>query len=533
MSANSVFRESTIRICGSLDFPRALKSCFDYLQDVLPLHGIYVNFLEEDDQIVRCLAMHSHTHGSRRNISIPLNQSALKYVDEFRRDSTSTSAVHILAPSDNWPMSNLEGPILGYENRSMMVQYLALEGNYKATLLVSAKDGEVFENHHRDIFSQLNKPFCIAVSNALVYDEMNHLKDRLKADNRELTEELQQHHGQTVIGEFSGLRHVMKMVRQVASLHSTVLLLGETGVGKEVIAQAIHRSSARAKGPFIKVNCGAIAESLIDSELFGHNKGAFTGAIATRKGRFERAHGGTIFLDEIGELPPSAQVRLLRVLQTRQLERVGDDRTIEVDIRVIVATHCNLEAMVADGLFRDDLYFRLNTFPLNIPPLRQRKEDIPLFLEYFLRKKAQEFGYASVGSVAAETIDRLANYHWPGNVRELENAVERALIMSPGEELLFDELGFEELTEAAHATDNGSYPYCVFPCLAASSSCGATALGSTLPSMEQMLRRHIQDALRQCDYQIHGHGGAAELLGLNPNTLRSKMSKLGLSFKSG
>lgn len=532
MASENIFREATLRLCGSLDFPKAMKSCFDYLQTVLPLHGIYVTKLEQDDQVVRCFAMHSLNQGSRRNVTISLDEPAMAYIEKIRRNGALISASRTYDPENTGPMYNLQAPILGYEGCWIMMQSLALEEDYRATLLVAALPGEVFTAAQRELVRRLNRPFSIAVSNALAYEEMTELKDRLTADNRELEQELDQHFKQPVIGEFSGLRHIMQMVRQVAPLPSTVLLLGETGVGKEVIAQSIHRQSQCADGPFIKVNCGAIAESLIDSELFGHEKGAFTGAIAAKKGRFERAHRGTIFLDEIGELPPSAQVRLLRVLQERQLQRVGGDRTIDVDIRVIAATHCNLDAMVAEGLFREDLWFRLNAFPLRIPPLRHRKEDIPLFIEYFLEQKGRQLGLPTVAGIEPEILEKLCNYHWPGNVRELENALERALIQSAGGVLSFDGFNPGKVTVSAPPAEDLPYSRCVFPCLAASARCSSTSQPSVLLPLEQMVSQHVRQALEQCGNQIHGEGGAAQLLGINPNTLRSKMAKFGIPFKS-
>ena len=257
-------------------------------------------------------------------------------------------------------------------------------------------------------------------------------RDTLIDDNRYLKKELLAQAGDEIVGGSSGLRNVMEMVRQIAPLNNTVLLMGETGTGKEVIANAIHFASPRKDGPFIKVNCGAIPVELIDSELFGHERGAFTGAIAEKRGRFERADGGTIFLDEIGELPPQAQVRLLRVLQNREIERVGGTKAISVDIRVIAATHRNLEGMVSENRFREDLWFRLNVFPIILPPLRQRKEDIPPLVRHFIAHKSREMGIAVPPGIAPGALDRLMNYSWPGNVRELEHAMEHAVVLAEG-----------------------------------------------------------------------------------------------------
>jgi transcriptional regulator with GAF, ATPase, and Fis domain len=263
---------------------------------------------------------------------------------------------------------------------------------------------------------------------ALKHQKVSQLQAMLEDDNRFLHDQLREISGSNIIGADFGLREVMEKVRRVAPMDSPVLLLGETGVGKEVIAHAIHAASPRMDGPFIKVNCGAIPEHLIDSELFGHERGAFTGAVAQKRGRFERAHGGTIFLDEIGELPPQAQVRLLHVLQNKLIERVGGTTSLEVDIRVISATHRHLREMVTTGQFREDLWFRLNVFPLQIPPLRERIEDIPALLNYFIEKKKRELKLDISVKLNPGSLENLMAYDWPGNVRELINVVERAMI---------------------------------------------------------------------------------------------------------
>jgi transcriptional regulator with GAF, ATPase, and Fis domain len=299
------------------------------------------------------------------------------------------------------------------------------------------------------------------------------------------------------------------MVRQVAPLDSPVLLLGETGVGKEVIANAIHYSSGRSEGPFIKVNCGAIPETLLDSELFGHEKGAFTGAVSQRRGRFERASGGTIFLDEIGELRAEAQVKLLRVLQNKEIERVGGTHPLPVDIRIIAATHRDLKKMVAEGQFREDLWYRLNVFPLMIPPLRERKIDIPTLVSHFVNVKSREMGLHPVPTLAPGAIDILTSYEWPGNVRELENMVERALIMAGRGPLSFIELQGIGRTEQREE----------FPLSPRS-----------FPSIDEVMAGHIRRALQIASGRVEGEKGAAKLLGLKPSTLRNRMNKLGISY---
>jgi transcriptional regulator with GAF, ATPase, and Fis domain len=302
------------------------------------------------------------------------------------------------------------------------------------------------------------------------------------------------------------------MVREVAPLDSPVLLQGETGVGKEIIANAIHSLSRRKNGPFIQVNCGAIPETLIDSELFGHEKGAFTGAISQKRGCFERAGGGTIFLDEVGELPLQAQVRMLRVLQDKNIHRVGGASQVKVDIRIIAATHQNLHEMVKRKLFRDDLWFRLNVFPIVIPPLRDRKEDIPALVNHFIEKKSKELQIPHVPKLVPGAMAPLMAYAWPGNVRELENVIERALILSKGRPLTFDNIVWPD--------DNREH--------------GESTTGiDDFLNLDHVISKHIQHALHTTKGRVHGPSGAAQLLGLNPSTLRHRMRKLGISHGGG
>lgn len=315
--------------------------------------------------------------------------------------------------------------------------------------------------------------------------------------------------GDEIVGADFGLKGVMGMVRQVASLDSPVLLLGETGVGKDVIANAIHYSSLRRDGPLVKVNCGAIPETLLDSELFGHEKGAFTGALSTRRGRFERADHGTIFLDEIGELHPQAQVRMLRVLQDKQIERVGGTSPVSVDIRLIAATNRNLEEMVREKRFREDLWFRLHVFPIHVPPLRERKEDIPALVRHFIERKSREMRLPEPPPLARGVMDRLMAYPWPGNVRELENVVERALILKKGEHLDFDDL-------AIGAPDRKP---------------GVPGILPDKPlTLDEVASAHIRRTLESTHGKVHGKGGAAEALGINPSTLRNRMNQLGIAY---
>jgi len=303
---------------------------------------------------------------------------------------------------------------------------------------------------------------------------------------------------------------VMEMVRQVAPLGTPVLLLGESGVGKDVIANVIHQYSPRRDGPLVKVNSGAIPDTLLDSELFGHEKGAFTGALAQKRGRFERADKGTIFLDEIGELPLPAQVRLLRVLQYREIERVGGTKPVPVDTRVIAATHRNLEEMVQSGQFRKDLWFRLNVFPILIPPLRDHPEDIPALVDYFLDKKSQELRITHPITLAPGALEQLKAYPWPGNVRELQNLIERALIRDANGRLRFD-----DLLQPQQSPDTRLI----------------TKAEQQILPLDEVNASYIRQVLARTHGEINGPGGAAELLGIHPNTLRKRLVKLGIPYK--
>lgn len=319
---------------------------------------------------------------------------------------------------------------------------------------------------------------------------------------------------EAIVGAEEGLREVMAAVRQVARSDAPVLILGETGTGKEVVARAVHSHSRRAGGPFLRVNCGAIPPELIDSELFGHERGSFTGAVATRKGWFERADGGTLFLDEIGELPPAAQVRLLRVLQDGSYQRVGGERVLSVDVRLVAATNRDLRRAVAEGAFREDLWFRIAVFPIPLPPLRERLQDIPALAAHFALRAAERLGLPPRMPDAAD-LALLAAYPWPGNVRELASVLERAAILGDGRRL--------ELARALGVVSPTAPP--------AAEPVAPRVAEADMASFADASRRHIEDALRRCHGRVEGPFGAARLLDLNPHTLRSKMRRLGITAK--
>jgi PAS domain S-box-containing protein len=347
---------------------------------------------------------------------------------------------------------------------------------------------------------------------------MEQEKARLETQSEYLQDEIKQAHNfEEIVGQSAALHSVLDQVRLVAPTDSTVLILGETGTGKELIARAIHFASSRRERPLIKVNCAALPASLIESELFGHEKGAFTGATEKRIGRFELADGGTIFLDEIGELPLEAQIKLLRVLQEREFERIGGSNSVRVDVRVIAATNRDLSQALAEGKFRQDLFYRLNVFPILMPPLRQRPEDIALLAHYFVRRFVARIG-RRIEQIPDATMVRLSAYSWPGNIRELENVIERAVILSKGPDL---ELA-AELIPPVHGTPVAA-TFQAYP--GADNNRASIAEDRSLARTE---KEHIIEVLKQTKWRVEGPNGAAAILKLNPSTLRTRMKKLGV-----
>ena len=379
--------------------------------------------------------------------------------------------------------------------------------------LASLRD-DAFSRIDADLLINIAAQVALAVENIVQYRQIESLKNKLASEKGYLEEEIKtQYNFAEIVGQSSALRAVLKQVETVAPTDSTVLLCGETGTGKELIARAIHNLSSRNERTLVKLNCAAIPTGLLESELFGHEKGAFTGAVSSRVGRFELAHQGTLLLDEIGEIPLDLQPKLLRVLQEHEFERLGSSRTIKTDARLIAATNCDLAQMVAAKTFRSDLFYRLNVFPITIPPLRERTGDIPLLVGYFAQKHAARMN-RHITSVPQRTMEALCNYHWPGNVRELENFVERSVILSSGAELEspLAELHTTAIAAAASA-DGGHQP---------------TTTKPQLTTMDEMERSYIEEVLRHANGVIGGKGGAAEILGMPSSTLRGRMKKLGI-----
>jgi transcriptional regulator with GAF, ATPase, and Fis domain len=504
---NLFFREATLRLCSSLDIEAALKRCYEYIRPFIPVKRMGLHIVDVEENTLHFVA---HV-----GADLPENYEHIVHLPEKGRRERTTALksgdiLIINQPDSNLLPNELLERLGQKEDYSFIQMALELEGNKLGYLGLMADGANQYTDEDTRLLRLLREPMSIAMSNAMEHQEVIRFKQMLADDNRYLMDELRSVSGDEIIGADFGLSMVMKMVEQVAPLDSPVLLLGETGTGKELIADAVHSSSSRKGGPFIKVNCGAIPETLLDSELFGHEKGAFTGAVSQKRGRFERADTGTIFLDEVGELPPQAQVRLLHVLQRKEIERVGGTRSIPVDIRIISATHRNLQEMVGSGQFREDLWFRLNVFPIMIPPLRQRKGDIPSLVHHFIYRKSIELKLKERPKLAADAIDRLIAYDWPGNVRELENTIERALIQHRAD----GPLSFEAL----------------FPLTASGRIVQGQSRDEPFVSLDEMSARYIRRALEKSGGKIYGPGGAAQILSINPSTLRKRMNKLGIPF---
>ena len=505
INENKFFREATLRICGNLEINEALKDCFLYIRDYIPASYISFVIYLPDEQAYEMIASASLQHSDTLPVKVPALEKDITRLETNFTDPRVT--INNYKDQEEPPSGIFE--MLGWPSGSSIIIEMVLSGKRMGALIIVGEKEVIYTHEHTRLLTLLNEPLGIALTNSIRYRSVHHLRNLLMDDKRYLEGELLKLTEQKVIGDEHGLKNVMEAARMVSPIRSPVLLLGETGVGKEVIAQAIHHGSDRRVGPFIKVNCGAISESLVDSELFGHEKGAFTGALSRKRGRFERADGGTIFLDEIGELPLEAQVRLLRVLQDKEIERVGGERPIKVDCRIIAATHRNLTQMIRQGEFRADLYFRLKVFPITIPPLRNRKVDIPLLLRHFIQKKSRELLLPHLPSIAPSALDRLLAHDWPGNVRELENVVERALIINREQPLTFDDLATSHSEKTEHSTPS---------------------IFEEPRQLNEVIADTIRKALQDCNGQVEGRTGAASLLGLNPGTLRQKMRKLGIPF---
>ena len=400
---------------------------------------------------------------------------------------------------------------------------LATHGRSLGTINLASRNPQAFSTPDVELLQQVAAQVAIALENALAFKEIDALKDKLAVEKLYLEEEIRSElNFEEIIGDSAALRRALAQVELAAPAGTTVLIVGETGTGKELIARAIHNLSPRRERTFVKVNCASIPAGLLEAELFGHERGAFTGALTQKIGRFEFADRGTLFLDEVADLPLELQPKLLRVLQEQEFERLGSNRTQRVDVRVVAATNADLAQLVAERKFRSDLYYRLNVFPIDIPPLREHPEDVPLLVRYFVQKFSRRQN-KTVEYVPSDVMEALVNYPWPGNVRELENLVERAVLLSPGEELRVPLSELRDLSPASllASTPTESPRY-------ASPVSNALASSASIATLEEVERQHILRALRQTQWRIAGPRGAANLLGMKRTTLQARMHKLGI-----
>ena len=413
------------------------------------------------------------------------------------------------------------------------------------TLVFVCKQASAYDTADVGFLQLVANQVAVAIDNALAFQEIAELKDQLSKEKAYLEEEARtEHNFEDIVGQSNALHRVLKQVETVAPTGSTVLICGETGTGKELIARALHDLSPRRERTFVKLNCAAIPTGLLESELFGHEKGAFTGAISQKVGRFELAHQGTLFLDEVGDIPPELQPKLLRVLQEQEFERLGSTKTISVDVRLVAATNRDLAAMVADGCFRSDLYYRLNVFPLVLPPLRERSDDIPPLVRHFTQRFARRMG-RRIETIPSAVMEALVRYPWPGNIRELQNVIERAVILSPGSSLqvpLGDLVIREQRPEAGsqgpevEGTKAAAEDGILLPspaCRTRQDGRGTGGEGNVPPistlTLADAEREHILVALRETGWVVGGPKGAAARLGMKRSMLYWKMKKLGIS----
>jgi formate hydrogenlyase transcriptional activator len=416
-------------------------------------------------------------------------------------------------------LDRFPGEIIGILRRegvtSICCVPLFTHGRTFGTLNLASRRPDAFPDADVELLRQVAGQVAIAVENALAFKEIDALKNKLNEEKLYLEEEIRSEFNfEEIIGESAAIKRTLAQVELVAAASTAVLILGETGTGKELIARAIHNLSARRGRTFVKVNCAAIPSGLLESELFGHERGAFTGAIAQKIGRFELADKGTLFLDEVGDIPLDLQPKLLRVLQEQEFERLGSPRTLRVDTRVVAATNRDLAKLVAEKQFRSDLYYRLNVFPIHVPALRERREDVPLLVRYFVQRYSRQLN-KKVEYVPAEVMDALVNYSWPGNIRELENLIERAVLLSPGNEL---RVPLAELKPAPAAAFGDAFSF----------AAPRAPADTPISTLEEAERQHILRALRHTHWRIAGPHGAAALLGLKRTTLQARMRKLGI-----
>ena len=489
----------TNRVVSTLDLREMLREIAASLRRVMQCDGVGIDLPDAQGRLRIYAVDFPGGHDLIREGVEPQASEESTAAQVFRTGNPFFAGVQELA--DN-PVTAALGV------KSLYQLPLTSRNGVRGVLSVGSLREAAFSQDDIGFLTQFSAQVAIAVDNALAYGQISNLKDQLAQEKLYLEDEIRSElNFEEIVGKSEALRRVLTEVETVAPTDSTVLIYGETGTGKELIARAVHNLSARQSNAFVKLNCAAIPTGLLESELFGHEKGAFTGAIAQRVGRFELAHHGTVFLDEIGEVPLELQPKLLRVLQEREFERLGSTRTLRTDARLIAATNRDLEGMVREQKFRSDLYYRLNVFPVRIPALRERPEDIPLLVRHFAQQFSRRMN-KTIDTIPAETMSTLLRYHWPGNIRELQNVIERAVILSAGPVLKVstDELRLRpDAPPAANHSD-----------------------GNLRAALDEAERHEIVAALEKSNWTVAGPNGAAALLGMKRSTLQSRMTRLGI-----
>ena len=483
-------------VVSNLDLRDLLRAIASSVRQVMKCDSVGVALPDPDDQRLRIHAV-DFPEGKgliREESKVPSADGPTSRA--FRKGETIALDAHALAGLDAGDLAVAEG------FRALCDIPLVSRNRALGVLCLGRLHDSPFTGDEVEFLRQVAAQVAIAVENALAYRQIADLKDKLAQEKLYLEDEIRsQMNFDSIVGNSAALQKVLRQVETVAPTDSTVLIYGETGVGKELVARAIHNLSSRSRNAFVKLNCAAIPTGLLESEMFGHEKGAFTGAIAQRIGRFELAHQGSVFLDEVGEIALELQPKLLRVLQEREFERLGSSRTLRTNARLIASTNRDLAAMVKEQKFRMDLYYRLDVFPVHVPPLRQRQEDIPLLVRHFVQQFARRMN-KSIDTIPSETMNVLVRYEWPGNIRELQNLLERAVILSAGPVLKVPlaDLQTQPMSPAAGKQE----------------------------TLEEAERRTILDALQRSNWLVSGRQGAAALLGLKRTTLQWRMDKLGI-----
>ena len=500
-------------LISSRELPELFPGIVSCLERVI--HHDYTS-LALLDSATKTLRLYAFYFPANQNIFKPDTMVPLENTTSGRAIATGQPCLARGAELDQYP-SEVVRILRGEGVQAICSVPLTHRDRTFGTLNLASRRLDTFTPADVELLQPVGAQIAIAVENALAFKEIDALKDKLAVEKLYLEEEIRNElNFEEIVGESPVLRRALAQVELAAPAGTTVLLLGETGTGKELFARAIHNLSPRRDRTFVKINCAAIPSGLLESELFGHEKGAFTGAINQKIGRFELADKGTIFLDEVGDIPVELQPKLLRVLQEQEFERLGGNRTQRVDARVVAATNVDLAKLVAQRAFRNDLYYRLNVFPIQIPALRERAEDIPLLVRYFVQRFSRSLNKA-VQYIPAEAMDALVRYSWPGNVRELENLLERAVLLSPGKEL---RIPLWELKSNSSAGADASSSFDASP--------PPSSLSSSISTLEEAERQHILRALKQTEWRIAGPKGAATLLGMKRTTLQARMRKLGI-----